>query len=281
MKYGVATSGTTPLEVLEKIAVRAEDLGYDYLLVTDHYMSPKSSSTLDAWTFLSYVAALTKKIRLGTCVTPIPFRRPAILAKMISTLDNLSGGRAILGAGAGWHRPEFEAYSTWLGDHDRVTFTSEALDLMIRLWTQSTAVDFTGRLVSASGALLEPKPIQKPHPPIWFGTLSKRMLRMCGRLGDGWLPVGPRWIGDMYPRPDEYSKMRQIILPELQRRGYPLEKFFFSTIINYADSRTLLSEIEAYRREGMNHFTLGLSREADEHVLEKLERVSKEVCSSI
>jgi len=98
LKCGVATSGTTPPKVLEKIVLKAEDLGYDYFLVTDHYMGTRSSVTLDAWTFLSYVAALTQRIRLGTCVTPIPFRPPAILAKMIATLDNLSDGRAILGA---------------------------------------------------------------------------------------------------------------------------------------------------------------------------------------
>ncbi len=152
---------------------------------------------------------------------------------------------------------------------------------MIRLWTQSGPVDYAGQFVSASGAILEPKPVQRPHPQVWFGTVSEKMLRRCGRLGDGWLPIGPRWIGDMYPRPNEYSKMRHIIVSELEKRGYPLNRFFFSTIINYAESRTLLSEIESFKQAGMNHFTLGLSREADESVLVKLERVSKEVCSSI
>ena len=113
MKFGLATTGRTNPTLLEKFAIRAEELGFDSFLVTDHFMQPTSNKMMDAWTLLPFLAAKTSKIRLGTCVTPITFRPPSILAKMIATADNLSGGRIILGAGAGWYKPEFNGYSQW------------------------------------------------------------------------------------------------------------------------------------------------------------------------
>ena len=103
-------------ELATRFASLADELGFEVLLTWDHYMYPDSDRAFDAWVLLAHVAAKTEKIRLGTCVTPIPFRSPAMLAKMVATLDVLSKGRVILGVGAGWHRPEFEGYSVWDDD---------------------------------------------------------------------------------------------------------------------------------------------------------------------
>ncbi len=183
----------------------------------------------------------------------------------------------ILGAGAGWYKPEFEGFSRWYENRERVTITREGIELMIKLWTENEPVNYNGKYLTSTGGLIEPKPVQKPHPPIWFGALSERMLRVCGRYGDGWLPIGPRWIGDQYPRPEKYAEMRKIIVTELKKRGYPEDKFTFSCLINVADSKILLNDIESYLKAGMNYFTLGLQREKDDSIIAKMDQISKEL----
>ena len=120
--------------LIRDVAVAAEEAGFYGFLSWDHYMLPDSSETLDAWSILSYLAGQTSRIKLGTVVTPLPFRPPSQLAKIVSTVDLLSGGRTILGVGAGWHRPEFDGFSEWLPTRERVAQTSEALELITTLW---------------------------------------------------------------------------------------------------------------------------------------------------
>src|SRR3989442_147583 len=98
------------------------------------YGQPQKDSTLESWIALTYIAAKTQNIKLGTIVTPIPFRPPAILAKMVATMDVLSSGRAILGVGAGWSQTEFEGYSTWDDPKTRVDKTREGVELILQLW---------------------------------------------------------------------------------------------------------------------------------------------------
>jgi alkanesulfonate monooxygenase SsuD/methylene tetrahydromethanopterin reductase-like flavin-dependent oxidoreductase (luciferase family) len=117
-----------------------------------------------------------------------------MLAKMLSTLDVLSEGRAVLGVGAGWSKVEFDGYSTWDGPGVRVSKTQEGLDLIIRLWTEDQ-VTFKGRFYEAEAAVLEPKPVQKPYPKLLFGGTGKRMLRMAGRYGD--ICYIPMWGGNI------------------------------------------------------------------------------------
>ncbi len=172
----------------------AEKLGFWGAVFPDHYMwgsERGGNSTLDTWIILPYLAALTERIRLGTLVTPIPFRPPGLLAKMVATVDILSKGRVFLGVGAGWSRTEFEGYSEWDDPRTRVEKTKEGLDLILRLMTEEK-VDFTGKFYHAKGAVLEPKPVQKPHPPLLFGGFSPRMLRLAGRFAD--ICYIPPWI---------------------------------------------------------------------------------------
>ncbi len=180
-------------KLIRKAAPQAEQLRFWAVLTPDHYMwtDKQGNVSLDAWVVLTYLAAQTRTLRLGTLVTPIPFRPPAILAKIVSTLDVVSGGRTILGVGAGWLRAEFEAYSKWNDAKVRVDQTQEGLELILSLWSKRT-VNFHGRYYRARDAILEPKPLQKPHPPLLFGGEGPRMLRMAGRYAD--ICFIPPWI---------------------------------------------------------------------------------------
>ncbi len=199
MKFGVLAFNWEPFSYTPKLyselALEAEKLGFDSFFVTDHFMRPhaedvatRQHSTLEAWTLLAHLAAKTNTIRLGSCVTPMPLRRPQILAKMVATVDVISEGRVILGAGAGWDRREFEVYAgEYRGDRERVEMTRESIRLIKRLWTDEE-VTFEGKYYKAENAVLEPKPVQKGGPPIWMGAIHPKMLRLTAEVADGWIP---------------------------------------------------------------------------------------------
>jgi len=180
-------------ELVRSAILEADKLGYYGAVMPDHYQwgqmhggpmsRPDSDVTMETWITLSYLAAKTEQIRLGTMVTPIPFRPPGLLAKMISTLDVLTNGRVIAGIGAGWSQVEFEGYSVWNKSKMRVDKTHEGLQLMLELWTKDK-VDFDGKFYKAIGAVLEPKPVQKPYPQLLFGSRGDRMLALSGTFGD-------------------------------------------------------------------------------------------------
>lgn len=152
---------------LRRFAIRAEELGFDSLWITDHVVTAKrfySVSWLDSLLTLSHVAAVTERVRLGTSILILPLRQPAVLAKEIATLDHLSDGRYILGAGVGWFAPEFEA----CGVHksERGVRTDEVLEATMALLAGDD-VTFDGRYYSLDGVTVEPHP-QMP-PPVWIG----------------------------------------------------------------------------------------------------------------
>ena len=280
MKYGLAVSGRGNLRVIERMAVKADELGYDTFLVTDHFLQPGSNDHTDVWTFLPYLAAKTSRIRLGTCVTPLPFRHPAVLAKMIAVCDGLSGGRVTLGAGFGWYKPEFDAFSRWEETRGRVAHSREAIELMLSLWHEKDPLDYRGKFIQVAGAVVEPKPVQKPHPVILWGGHQPTSLRFAGRYADGWMPIGPRWFGDAYPRPDEYARMKRAIEEERGRNGRANGDFVFTTLINMADTRTIGADVESYIAAGMNYFTLG-DKAKDEDSVRNIERVARDIGGSL
>jgi probable F420-dependent oxidoreductase len=280
MKFGIAVTGRANPKLIERLAIKAESVGYDYLLITDHFILPNVNNHIDVWSFLPYLAAKTSTIRLGTCVTPLPLRNPALMAKMVATTDNLSNGRIIFGLGFGWYKPEFEAYSQWLETKERVKFSREAFDLMQLLWTKDTPVDFNGQFVHVKGAIVEPKPVQKPYPQVWWGGHQNTSLHMAGKYADGWMPIGPRWFDDNYPKPHQFSEMKQVIMEELKKRNYPAQKFVFTNLINRTDITTLRKDVEAFVEAGMNHFTLGEKAE-NENCLEQIAVVAKDIGGSL
>ena len=166
----------------------AEDLGFDSVWVSDHILVPPEFGDvfgrefLDPFVCLAYAAAETTRVKLGTTVVVVPLRSPFAQAKMLSTLDLLSGGRVIFGAGVGWDREEFEALGVPFAE--RGAMTDEYLDIMRELWT-SPAPAFQGRYHRFSGAAFEPKPIQRPIP-IWMGGSAVPVLRRTARLAQAW-----------------------------------------------------------------------------------------------
>jgi len=174
------------------IAREAEQLGYDSVWISDHFVSPRGHPYgLEAWTVLSALASSTHKIRLGTYVLCNQFRHPSLLAKMTSTLDNISNGRLELGIGAGWLRDEHVSFGFQWNKHSvRVERLRETVEVIKKLWTENH-VSYDGKYFHLKDATLEPKPFQKPHPSVWIGGNSNAIIRVVGELGDGWIPVLP------------------------------------------------------------------------------------------
>jgi probable F420-dependent oxidoreductase len=145
---------------------------------------------LECWTALSALSRETTRLRLGTSVLCNSYRNPAILAKMAATLDVISGGRLDLGLGAGWFKAEFEAYGFPFPTAGvRIEQLEEALEIIRRMWTEENPV-FRGKHFSIDGALCDPAPVQRPHPPIWIGGEGDKVHRVAAKLADG---VNMRW----------------------------------------------------------------------------------------
>jgi probable F420-dependent oxidoreductase len=201
MRFGVMVPNWAPFDqdVMIQIALEAEDLGYDHIFYTDHPVHPYADTdymqrehpdlaTVETWALISYVAARTSRIRLGTGVTPVPLRPPGLLAKQIATIDRLSGGRVFLGVGTGWHPGSFRLVGTEFGTlGTRRVRQNEAVDLLRRLWT-GDRIDFEGDHYAMVGGLVDPPPLQTPHPPMWAGGHGQRQVELVARAADGWIP---------------------------------------------------------------------------------------------
>ncbi|MGI9145349.1 MAG: LLM class flavin-dependent oxidoreductase [Chloroflexota bacterium] len=176
-------------------AVEAERLGYDSVWVADHLMHGFDDAILEGWTTLSVVAGRTSRVKLGTIHLAQPFRHPAIAAKMAATLDTLSGGRLIFFYDCGWQEAEVRAYGLdWPAEPERIARMNEGLDLIHKLWTSDTPLDFRGRYFSTEGAVCRPGPLQKRGPPVWLGEArDAEWLDVVVQHADGWnsVPASP------------------------------------------------------------------------------------------
>ena len=171
-----------------QLARRAEALGYDSLWVADHLMRGKENAILEGWTTLAALAGSTTRATLGLIHQTHFFRSPALVAKMVTTLDQISNGRFVYFLDCGNQRDEYLAYGLpWDDDiTERVAQMVEGLELTLALWGSREAVTFTGTYFHLDGAVCNPPPIQQPHPPVWFGGVNPAMLRACARYGQGW-----------------------------------------------------------------------------------------------
>jgi len=183
-------------EAVRRMAQTIERIGYDHIDIFDHVVmghpmegrppGPYNAAMpiIEALMGLSYLAAVTSRVTLGTEVLVLPQREPTLVAKQISTLDTLSGGRVRLGIGVGWQESEYEA----MGEdfHTRGARMDEAIQLLRTYWGEAR-VDFAGKAYRAVAMAMEPKPPQGRALPIWVGGNSEAALRRVGRLGDGWL----------------------------------------------------------------------------------------------
>lgn len=173
---------------IERIAINAEQLGYDSVWICDHFfrdMDSVSINSLEAWTLLTALAAKTSKLKLGVLVTCNSYRPPALLAKIAATLDMISNGRLIFGIGAGWKEIEYKAYGyAFPSVTERIYRLEEALQVILKLWTNERT-SFEGEFYRLKDAVFAPKPVQKPHPPILIGGHGeKRTLKLVAKYGN-------------------------------------------------------------------------------------------------
>jgi probable F420-dependent oxidoreductase len=190
-------------------AVLAEELGFDFVSTSDHPAGTQPSH--ETWTMLSWVAARTSRIRVATRVLGVPYRPPALVAKMAETLDRLSGGRLILGLGGGYSDEEFRAFGLSVPTpREKVDGLSEAIQIARGLWS-APRFSFAGRRYHVLDADLEPKP--EHRIPIWLGTYGPRALELTGARADGWIPS----LGSATP--EQIPAMRERILAAAVRAG--------------------------------------------------------------
>lgn len=270
-------------EILDA-ALAAEALGYDSVWVSDHVVVPDSHNVFgdvffDPLISLAFIASATSRIELGTSVIVLPYRNPLVLAKSVSSLDALSGGRVVLGVGSGWLKGEFEALGVDYARRGRMT--DEYIEIMKELWT-SDSPSYEGEYFSFTGIRFEPKPVRKPHPPVWVGGESRRSIERAVTHGDGWHPVG---LG-----PEELAaKAREVrsLLPDEKRESFVIS-LRRNVEINegreFGPEETLRGMpgkirdgIEAYREAGVDHLILYVLSGEFEGVLGTMRVLREEV----
>ncbi|HXG51438.1 MAG TPA: LLM class F420-dependent oxidoreductase [candidate division Zixibacteria bacterium] len=222
MEFGLHLPASSPgfsPAGLVAFARRAEALGFDYVTVADHVVVPRRISVpypytldgkypgsghhLEALATIGFLAGATERLRFVTSVMIAPYRSPVVTAKMLATLDVLSGGRIVAGIGAGWMKEEFEALGAPpYGERGRVT--DEYIRAFRELWTAENP-RFEGKYCSFSDIVFVPRPVQKPGIPIWIGGHSDKAIRRAAELGDGWHPIGGVPAVPLEPRDLERS----------------------------------------------------------------------------
>jgi probable F420-dependent oxidoreductase len=222
LEFGVHLPHIGPFatpEAIVGVAQKTEELGYHSLWVSDHIVTPRKIDSpypggrypvRPEWPFLEpvstllFAAAVTRRVRLGTSVLVITQRQPVLLAKQLATLDFLSGGRLIFGAGAGWMKEEFDALNVPIANHG--PRMAEYLEVIHRCWTEDDP-SFDGRYYKLGDVGVYPKPVQKPHPPIWVGGMADGALRRVARYGDAWHAMGPPDVlAEGYAKVKQYAK---------------------------------------------------------------------------
>ena len=255
MKYGIAATtsvmpATTPqsqADYVRRMARTAEDAGFDSVWISDRTVYPKdlaarypdefglgkadpsAQNVLEAVTTLSYIAGATTRVKVGMSVLVLPFRHPVLNAKMLTTLDVLSGGRLIAGFGTGWMPEEFATMNADFDERGRVT--DEHINAFIAL---CQGEEYKGSITSTAGMTFFPRPLQTPHPPIWIGGNSKAAIRRAVRHGDAWHGIGQS--------PSEVSNTRNAIGTLCETEGRPPSKVAITLRSTLVMDREVLGE---------------------------------------
>ena len=284
-----------PIEVDRMMAVAryAEEAGLDSVWVTDHVIVPRDvdviyrEDMLDPMAVLPWLAGVTERIALGTSVVILPYRSPLPLAKLLASVDVLSGGRLIVGAAIGWMEGEFAALGVPF--KERVSRSEEALELMRTVWTNDRPEIETKRH-HLSGLHVSPMPLQKPRPPIWIGGGSEGAFRRVARLGDGWHATAAT--------PETFRQGKQAIMRfwrEAGREGEPEwsmriplfvdgvhqwavdEKFLRGRHALRGTARQLTGQLSEYQRLGVSHMALEVSYSVYPAILETIDLLANEI----
>ena len=239
--------------ITEKTVLLCERLGYDSLWVADHLIRP--GEVAECWTLISALAAVTRRIRLGTFVLCDAHRNPALVAKMVATLDNISNGRVNYGIGAGWHGVEQVSYGLpWLEKPiERIKRMEEGIEIVKRMWTEDKP-SFEGKYYRINEAICNPKPVQKPHPPIWIAGQGKRMLKTVAKYADGW-----NWFSTTVEQHEELINLIRKSCETLGRNYNDIAISWQGRILIARNQADLKKKINQIRRLNP-HYPLSLER---------------------
>jgi F420-dependent oxidoreductase-like protein len=237
MKFGIHNPswvfGPDPAGLFEGLKAKAqwaEQHGYDWFSVMDHLIQippvgAPDEPFMEGWTALSALAAVTSRIRLATLVSSVAYRNPAHLAKIASGVDLISRGRMTLGIGAGWFDKEYRQYGWEFPDRPatRIRQLEEAVRLILAMWTEKRTT-FHGKYFHVEDAILEPKPVQKPRPPVMIAGGGEQLtLRVVARLGDAC---------NVFGDPDEVKRKFSILHTHCEAEGRPYEEIEKTTVIS-------------------------------------------------
>lgn len=275
------STNTTPgYSFLRDYARQAESIGLDSIWVFDHllYRWPNNDNTYgiwESWTLLTALAEATQKVELGTLVLCVPFRNPALLAKMATTLDEISNGRLILGLGAGWHKPEFDAFD-FPFNHLASRF-DEALQIIVPLIREG-AVDFQGQYYSANKCIISPRGPRPNGPPILIASSGPRMLSLTAQHADQW---NTAWFGQVDGIAESCNRMEaacrslgrdlstldmtvgvNVAYPEAGQDAPPLQKALSGS------PEQIAAELQRYADAGVAHVICNLNPATPETLTE-------------
>ena len=283
MKYGIQLAGGAAVSqraALKKVAAAAEALGFDSVLIGDHIVIPKKITSpwpydkyvggktpyavytdmvwFDPFDTMAFLAAVTERVRLGISVVIVPYRHPFDVARRVATIDVLSGGRFVLGVGVGWLEDEFRLLGIPFAK--RGARTREYVAMMQALWTQD-APRFSGDFVELHEDVnVLPRPIQKPHPPIWVGGESTPALRRVAAFGNGW------HCGLVLP--ERISGLLDRIRALMDEAGRDFSELEITALA--ASDRTRAHEIDAYRAAGVDVLYMLPLSDAAEAVIDEM-----------
>ena len=252
-------------EYVKKIALQSEELGFDSVWIWDHffwegYRDPEAEQIADALectTTMSALAALTKRIHIGSLVMCNSYRNPSLTAKIGATLDVISNGRLEFGIGAGWKENEYLAYGfPFPKPAVRIAQLREAVTIIKKMWTEEKP-SFKGKYYEIKEALCDPKPVQKPHPPIWIGGGGEKLtLRVVAELADGC-----NWYGT----PEEYAHKLNVLkkhCAKIGRNSDEIKKSWTGDLFLLSRGSNVRSNVERYLAS-RQHYTTGSKRARD------------------
>ena len=315
MKFGFGIPTRGPMATSEGIATlvqKGEALGFAIISVSDHIIIPKriastypynesgafagsaSGECMEQLTLLSFLVGITSSAKLLTSVMVLPHRPPVLTAKALATIDVLSKGRLIVGCGVGWMREEFEAIGAPAYD-ERGSVGDEYIRAFKELWTSDNPA-FEGKYCRFANVSFAPKPVQKPHPPIWVGGESPAALRRAGRLANAWYPIGtnPRFPVGTPEQFGEYAARVKRYAREAGRDPSTLDFAYSTSWLNDQQALTLpngerrpltgtpqqiAGDIKRYEDLGVRHMMVNLQGDTQAQTLERMQRFADRIMS--
>jgi probable F420-dependent oxidoreductase len=279
---------------LAQLAARAEEVGLDSVWVTDHVVVPRDvpliyrDDMLDPLAVLSWLAGVTERIALGTSVIVLPYRSPLPVAKLLASVDVLSGGRLIVGVAVGWLEGEFAALGVPFRERGRRT--DEAIELFRAAWTQDYPEITTANHDLSGGVKVSPMPLQKPRPPILVGGASDAALRRAARLGDGWhasgmapaafrasaLAVGNHWNDAGREGTPELTLRVPLLLDGIHRPAVDPALLGTRHVVR-GPIAAAAKELRQYQTAGCSHVALELSYSTYPAILDTIDILAEEI----